>query len=158
MYQEAFVNIKSPRYRADSLLDLLKRDMPPKADFIIVITALDISTTKYEKFPLVIQQPESKYRDWCVFGLGSCLGKSGVVSTFRVKTANNKQAFDRMQIIAIHEVGHNLGIKHCPDKSCVMTDAVESVSTADNVKRRLCNQSMGKLDRCRLLRWFQMAH
>ena len=150
MYQEAFVNIKSPRYRADSLLKFLKRDMPAKADYILGITSRDISTTKYELFPLVIKKPASKYRDWGVFGLGSCPGKSCMVSTFRVKTEDRQLGSERMQKIAIHEVGHNLGLKHCSDKSCVMTDAVESVATVDNALKKLCNKCTNQLGRWKL--------
>jgi archaemetzincin len=98
----------------------------------------------------VIKKPESKYRDWGVFGLGSCPGKSCVVSTFRVKTTNKKLASERMQKIAIHEVGHNLGLKHCPDKSCVMTDAVERVATIDNALKQLCHQCERQLSRRKL--------
>lgn len=139
MYREAFVHIKSPRYRADSLLKFLKRDMPREADYIIGVTGFDISTTKYEKFPDKIKEPEYKYRDWGVFGLGTLGGKSCVVSTFRAGGVTREKLSDRMQKISIHEIGHNMGLRHCPDISCVMTDAVESIRTVDQAQKELCS-------------------
>ncbi|NJO88123.1 MAG: hypothetical protein HC831_03520 [Chloroflexia bacterium] len=44
--KNAFVNIKSPRYRADTLLRILKQTKPDSIDYIIGLTHKDISTTK----------------------------------------------------------------------------------------------------------------
>jgi archaemetzincin len=145
IYSGAFTHIKTPRYRADSILKFLKRDMPDSIDHILGITMKDISTTKYEIFPLKIKQPVSKYKDWGVFGLGMCPGKSCVVSTFRTRQCSTKRLHQRMQKIAVHEVGHNFGLRHCPNKNCVMTDAVESIRTVDNAPLKLCDNCLSKL-------------
>lgn len=145
MYPDAFINIKSPRYRADSILKFLKRDKPDSVDYILGVTAQDISTTKYEIFPIKIKQPESKYKDWGVFGLGQCPGNSCVISTFRIGKVTEQLKTVRMQKVAVHEVGHNFGLKHCKDKSCVMTDAVESIKTVDQAQLALCDKCKRKL-------------
>jgi archaemetzincin len=145
MYSEAFVNLKSPRYRADSLLRYLRRDCPDSIDYILGVTNFDISTTKYEKFPDKILAPASKYADWGVFGLGQCPGRSCVVSGFRIGKVDPALRTSRLQKISVHEVGHNLGLKHCPDALCVMTDAVESVRTVDQAKQELCEGCKRKL-------------
>lgn len=145
MYPQAFVQLKSPRYRADTLLRCLKKDMPDSADFIIGVTMKDISTTKYEIYPIKIKSPEHLYKDWGVFGLGACPGKSCVVSLFRIGK-NEKLIQERLKKIAVHEVGHNLGLKHCEDKNCVMTDAVERISSVDNAKLQLCNKCLQIID------------
>jgi archaemetzincin len=79
-------------------------------------------------------------------GLAYCPGKSCIVSTFRINHPNQKIHFTRLKKVAVHEFGHNLGLPHCPDKTCVMTDAVESVSTIDNAKLALCEACKSKLN------------
>jgi len=45
----AFVNVKSPRYRADSIIRLLKREKPDSINFVLGLIEKDISTTKRDK-------------------------------------------------------------------------------------------------------------
>ena len=133
---EAFVNIKTPRYRADKLIARLKENKPDTLDYIIGITELDISTKKRDALGR-IKEPKSRYEDFGIFGLGYCPGKSCIVSTFRLGTDAEKLK-SRLTKICVHEIGHNLGLPHCPDKKCVMTDAVEKLSTVDAAKNELC--------------------
>lgn len=67
--ENAFVNIKSPRYRADSLLIDLKENKPDSIDIVLGLINKDISTTKRDKDGNV-KKPESKYLDWGIYGLG----------------------------------------------------------------------------------------
>ncbi|WP_408611253.1 matrixin family metalloprotease [Flavobacterium odoriferum] len=69
-----------------------------------------------------------------------------MVSTFRIQHPNSKTHFTRFKKVAVHEFGHNLGLPHCPDKTCVMTDAVESVKTIDNAKLKLCGKCKAQLN------------
>lgn len=144
LFSEAFVHIKSPRYRADSIIYIQKRNLPDSLDFIIGLTEKDISTTKKDKKGKVLT-PVFKYQDWGVMGLGFCPGKSCVVSTFRLKHKDSEIHLKRLKKVAVHEFGHNLGLPHCPDKNCVMTDAVESIQTIDNAQLALCQKCQGKL-------------
>jgi len=139
----AFVNIKSPRYRADSLLIDLKENKPDSIKFIIGITSKDISTTK-RNADGNIKKPRESYQDWGVFGLGYRPGPSCVVSTFRINQANHKTFTDRLQKISVHEIGHNLGLKHCPTPKCVMQDAAETIKTIDQVDMTLCELCSSK--------------
>ena len=143
--KEAFTNIKSPRYRADSILRYLSRIHSAKGTFVMGITQTDISTTKYSA-KNEIKQPHSKYRDWGVFGLGQRPGKSSVISTHRLRTDNQTTFVHRIQKVAVHEFGHNLGLKHCQSgESCVMQDAAESIKTIDRVKMELCSDCQRKI-------------
>src|SRR5689334_23124128 len=45
MPKEAFVNIKTPRYRADKIIKLTKEAKPDSLDYILCLTAQDISTS-----------------------------------------------------------------------------------------------------------------
>lgn len=92
------------RYRADSLIRWMSRKAKSN-EIYIGITMQDISTTK------------GKYADYGVMGLGYCPGKACIVSSYRLK---NKQNFYK---VVIHELGHNMGLQHCPDPTCYMRDA-----------------------------------
>jgi archaemetzincin len=135
---EAFVQIKSPRYRADSLLRFLLKVKPDTVDYMMGLTSHDISTTKRDKGGRMLK-PESKYRDWGVFGLGFRPGYSCVISTYRIHHEDSRKYMDRLIKICIHEFGHNVGLHHCPTPGCVMQDAVETIKTVDTGSRELCS-------------------
>ncbi len=94
------------RYRADSLIDWLRRRVSNN-QYILGLTSKDISTTKPPN-------PDSG-----IFGLGFLDGPACVASSFRLKRNTNEQLFKTV----IHELGHNFGLEHCPEKTCYMRDA-----------------------------------
>jgi archaemetzincin len=67
-------------------------------------------------------------------------GKVCVISSFKLKqNANAKLLADRLQKVAIHEVGHNLGLYHCKkDPECLMNDAGGTIKQVDNEKFMFC--------------------
>lgn len=142
--KSSFTNLKSPRYRADSLIRYLKRKKTDSIDIVIGLTDKDISTTKRMKNG-EIKKPVHRYKDWGIFGLGFRPGSSCIVSSFRLKNTNQQKFEDRLNKICIHEIGHNLGLKHCSNKKCVMTDACESIKTVDNVNLALCKSCTSKI-------------
>ena len=135
---EAFVNIKTPRYRADIILEQLRSSKPDSLDYILGLTNFDISTSKNN-----LSDP--KYKDWGVFGLGYMPGQSSVVSTFRLNTKSHNAFVQRLKNISIHEVGHNLGLNHCINKGCVMNDALETIKTIDQSDGKLCKKCRSRL-------------
>lgn len=137
MPEGSFINVKSPRYRADKIIASLKSTLPEDIDHVLGFTHYDISTTKRDVNGNT-KEPVYKYEDWGVFGLGYRPGASCVVSTFRLKHTDNALFVQRVKKVAVHEIGHNLGLAHCPNKECVMQDAAESISTIDNVELNLC--------------------
>lgn len=122
------------RYRADTLLDYLIRVKPDSCQYIMGITDKDISCTN------------GPYEDWGIFGYGYMPGPSCVVSTFRLaRNAHSDEHFhERVIKVALHELGHNLGLPHCPTPGCLMQDAEGTIVTVDNEKIELC-------DKCRKL-------
>ncbi len=144
LYPEAYINLKSPRYRADSIIKFQQKEINNSIDYVLGLTSKDISVTKKDESGN-IKKPEYKYKDWGIMGLAYCPGESCVVSTFRIKNKNKAVYFDRLKKVAVHEFGHNLGLPHCPNKKCVMTDAVESVKTIDNAKLKLCDDCARKI-------------
>jgi len=137
------VTMKTPRYRADSIIYHFKHHHPDSVDIILAITEEDISITDRDAWGSV-KEPRSKYLDWGVFGYGYQPGPSCVVSTFRLKS-NPGKIFNRVQKVALHEIGHNLGLKHCSNDSCVMRDAAETIRTIDAVQPHLCEHCRKKI-------------
>ncbi|MEL1244562.1 zinc-dependent metalloprotease family protein [Flavobacterium sp. DGU11] len=140
----AFVNIKSPRYRADSLIAIQQRIIPDSIDYILGLTESDISVTKHDANGK-IKTPEWKYNDFGIMGLAYCPGKSCIVSGFRLKHKDKEVHFGRFKKVVIHELGHNFGLPHCPNKKCVMTDAVEKIATIDNARPELCSNCKSRI-------------
>jgi archaemetzincin len=141
--QETFINIKSPRYRADKIIAILKHQKSDTLDYIVGLTIEDISFTKREAGK--IKEPKSKYEDWGIFGLGYRPGPSCVISTCRLNEKGRTVLIERLKKIAIHELGHNIGLDHCDSELCVMKDAAESIKTVDSIDSRLCNQCQHSL-------------
>ena len=140
----AFVNIKTPRFRADYLIRYLKKIKPDSVDYIIGLTNKDISCTKKDFFGNT-KSPESKYFDWGIFGLGYRPGSSCIVSTFRLKNRDERIFINRFKKVSVHELGHNFGLNHCKTQKCIMQDAAETIKTIDNVNFELCNNCRKKL-------------
>ncbi|MCB0402415.1 MAG: Zn-dependent protease [Flavobacteriales bacterium] len=143
--KHCFVNIKSPRYRADSLIRYLKTTKPDTVDFVVGLIAKDISTTKHDESG-VVKKPASKYNDWGIFGLGYRPGPSCVVSTYRISYPKKEVFISRLKKIVLHELGHNLGLPHCPNENCFMRDAAETIKTIDQVQLNLCKDCLNQIN------------
>lgn len=122
------------RYRAEKLLEFLAPRLPPDGVRILGLTAVDISTTK------------GKVYDWGILGLGSLDGAAGVLSAFRChkKPSGSQHARERLAKVAVHEIGHTLGLGHCPQRGCLMEDAEGSVRTTDR-EYDLCRRCRSQL-------------
>jgi archaemetzincin len=122
------------RYRAEKLLSFLDQIAPKDVDRIVGLTTVDISTTKDEVF------------DWGVLGLATIDGRACVLSSKRCDRGTRTSMERRIRFgkVAVHEVGHTLGLSHCPTLGCLMEDAKGSVFTTDR-EYDLCEQCRDKL-------------
>lgn len=143
----AYTEMRYPRYRADSLLAWTAKNKPDSIAIIVGLTNQDISITKYKPGTKEIKEPERMYKDFGIFGLGQVGGTGCVVSSNRLhKGVSDKKFYIRLNRIACHEVGHVLGLHHCPIKSCLMNDANESIKTIDRSTGVLCDNCAAKID------------
>lgn len=126
---------KTPRsrYSADSILKYYRQNFQT-----IVVTSFDI--TIYDT---------AKKADWGVLGLGKKPGKICVIASYpnRIgKNVSEKVLLSRIRKVAIHEVGHNLGLNHCKkDITCVMHAADKKASQVDKEKEMFCENCKREL-------------
>ncbi len=146
MPERAYTEIRYPRYRADTLVQILSEEVADTIDVIVGLTNKDISITKYKNSAGEIKEPTWQYVDFGIFGLGRVGGKACVVSSNRLhKNATDKQFYTRLCRIACHEVGHVMGLHHCPELHCLMNDANEKIATIDQSTGELCESCAAKI-------------
>jgi archaemetzincin len=100
------------RYRADRIIRIL-HNRANKGEIYLGITQDDISTTKGSTY------------DYGVMGLAISPGKGAVVSDSRLKDKS------KVNLLAIHELGHSFGLPHCKKNGCYMQDAKGRNHTAN---------------------------
>jgi archaemetzincin len=101
------------RYKADLLIGFLHTLKPAGARIISGVTCKDISTRK------------GTITDFGVMGLGLTPGDVCVTSIYRMQgdKPSSQLLARRLLKTVVHELGHNFGLQHCPNKSCIMADA-----------------------------------
>jgi len=116
------------RWRAEKLLRHLERMDLGDAWRVCGITEAPISTTKGKRY------------DYGIAGLATIGGKAGVLTAWlfrRVKNKSRRRYLRYMDNLVLHEMGHTLGLDHCPLPRCIMADAKGNALRA---ARRSINQ------------------
>jgi archaemetzincin len=134
----SFLNTsKGERYSADSILRWLSHRRGDSVAILMGITRKDIFITEKDGSGK-IKEPLSKYAVWGILGLGYTPGRAAIVSDARYYQTDASKYEHRLRTIAIHEIGHNMGLPHCKNRHCIMNDANEQISTIDSSGTNLC--------------------
>jgi archaemetzincin len=141
----SFVNLtKGERYSADSILRWLSHRKNDSISIVLGLTSKDIYIADKDEHGK-IKEPLSKYAVWGILGLGYQPGNACVVSDARFRNTDISKYDHRLRDIVIHEVGHNIGLRHCKGIHCIMNDANEHISTIDSGENDLCESCRNKL-------------
>lgn len=73
----------------------------------------------------------TSYYDENIFGLAPQPGNVCVVSDAKFCSTYRSLCYRRLRKVTIHEIGHNLGLSHCPDEKCIMSEKNGNTITLD---------------------------
>jgi len=136
---ESFFNRAVQKYSADSMVSLLSKIAGENNEEVIGITYFELYTIKDGKKGM---QP---YFDEDIFGLGYLPGNACVVSDIKLRTINSAVFNNRLRNVIIHEVGHNMGLQHCSDTACIMSEANGGFPALDKKGMDYCNKCKREL-------------
>jgi archaemetzincin len=127
--EEAFSKTRQ-QYRSDTILNAI-RSFAENDRFARVLGVADVD----------LFTPRLNF----VFGQAECPGKAALISLFRLRPefygrpSNVQTTIDRGTKEAVHEIGHTLGLKHCPNPFCVMYFS-NSIFETDRKQSLFCNK------------------
>lgn len=103
-----YFNKERNRYLASGLLDELAKHR--NNDAVIGVT------------DYIIFKPNKKSDTFDIMGMSYTNTFKSIVST-KIPLNGKEQSKDNICKLALHELGHGFGLKHCPNETCYMVDA-----------------------------------
>ena len=132
-------------YFADSLLQFLSKFVNDTVVKVVGITHTNIYTLKeydvlLNKKPLVLKGPHT------IFGLGYIGGNTAIVSDYRLRSTDKALFENRLKKVILHELGHNLGLSHCPVDTCLMSETNGDIVKLNKTGGNFCRNCRRKLN------------
>jgi archaemetzincin len=122
------------KYDAIKILNTIEEKYPNTQHKVLLLTNYNICTDRTLN--------GVTHKNWGIFGMAKIGKKPCVVSTHNM----GKNYKDRLIKVSIHETGHSLGVPHCKNTKCVMTDAKGKGSTVDNTTIWMCEGCKSKIN------------
>lgn len=129
-----FYDAARRQYNGNALLKQLNSMPFPESDKILGIFNVDLYV------------PILTY----IFGQAFLGGQTGIASLYRLSNErygmapNEQLMLERLKKEVIHELGHTLGLIHCPEPQCVMRSSTY-VEDIDQKSGHLCNNCRASL-------------
>ena len=86
------------------------------------------------------------YQPYTIFGIGYIGGNTSVVSDYRLQSVDEGLFENRLKKIILHELGHNLGLSHCPVDSCLMSETNGDIVKLNKTGGNFCKKCRHKLN------------
>lgn len=143
----ACFNVAIKEYSADSIVSFLSTYQTKEVSEIVGLTHNKLYAIKNK-----VAKPGSvPYFDDVIFGLGYQPGIACVVSDARVTSNYDEDNLVEIKMynIILHEIGHNMGLTHCVNSSCIMSEASGSslfLIKKDNDYCKECKRKIIKLN------------
>lgn len=125
---QASYNAHRQQYRADLLLDGLRRHAEPNNRSRV------LGVLNRDMYVYVLDY---------IKGFADLPGRAALISLARLQ-AEPARLVQRAMKLAMHELGHTRGLEHCTDAGCVM-HAAECMQDMDDAGDCLCSQCQQKL-------------
>ena len=131
-------------YSADSLIRQLSKLTNDSVVEVIGFTHKNIYVpTEYK---LHLNNKDSSFiLPKIIFGLGYVSGNSCIITDSRLISTDTALYLNRLRKVILHEMGHNLGLQHCSNETCIMSESNGNIVSlnktggdyCENCKRRL---------------------
>ena len=133
-----FLDTNIKQYSADSLILLLSGLRNDTIVEVVGLTHGPIFTMKKSK-DLV------PYYDGDLFGFSYQPGNACVVSDSKFRSDYRTLHLSRLSKVIVHEIGHNMGLSHCLNDKCLMSEKNGNTIILDNSGYHYCPKCKNKL-------------
>lgn len=75
-----------------------------------------------------------------VWGLANCPGRVCLASIYHLNSDSTELFYERVSKVCLHEVGHNIGYKHCTTTyKCIMNEVTRGLRELDGQEIWMCD-------------------
>lgn len=132
-------------YNADSVLPVLLKETN---DSIVQIVGITNNQTYILKKSIgqVNHKADTLYYYDDVFGYSFLSEKACLVSDYKLISNDTALWRNRLRKVAIHEIGHCLGLSHCPTDDCLMSEKYGNIANLNKPGGDYCSLCKKKLN------------
>jgi archaemetzincin len=135
---------KDEMYIADSIVQFLLKLKNDSIAQVVGLTHKEIHTLKESKGSNDNKGKPMAY--WYrIRGLGYVSHEACIVSDYSMASTNAILWHTRLRNAVLHEIGHNLGLAHCNDESCLMSEKNGDIAVLSQSGRNFCEKCRQKV-------------